>query len=188
MPGTAAPVVVSVSVLLLPAANTGLAENAPVTPAGAPSRASVTSPANPPVRDTPMAVVPLAPATMLTAAGVEVSETAGVAAAVSVRARLAVCVVTPVPDALIVTVLAPAVAVPATVRLSVLVVDPAAMVAGVNVAVTPLGSPVAASAMASVKPLERVIVIGTVAEPPTTILVAPLPAVSATAGTGIESA
>jgi hypothetical protein len=119
---------------------------------------------------------------------VAATATAGVAAAVSVRARLAVCVVTPVPDALIVTVLAPGVAVPATIRVSVLVVDPAAIVAGVNVAVTPAGRPVAASATASVKPLERIIVIGTVAEPPTTILAAPLPAVSVTAGAGTESA
>ena len=173
------------SVLLVAAANTGLVENAPVTPAGAPSSASATSPVNPPVRATPIAVIPLAPAAMLTAAGVEVNVTAGVAAAVSVSAKLAVCVVTPVPDALMVTVLTPGVAVPATARLSVLVVEPAAIMAGVNVAVTPTGRPVAESVTASVKPFDRVIVIGTVADAPITIELAPVPAVSATAGVGM---
>lgn len=186
MPGAVAPVVAIVSVLLVAAESTGFAENVPVTPAGGASKASVTSPAKPPVRATVSVVLPLAPATTLSAAGVADTVTAGVAAAVNVSANEEVWVVTPGPAALTVTVLLPAVAELATARLSVLMVDPAAIVAGVKVGVTPAGSPLTVSVTASVKPFERVIVMGTVPDPPTTIELLPLPTVSATAGVGTD--
>lgn len=90
------------------------------------------------------------------------------AATASVKA----CVlVTPPPVAVIVRVEVWAAAVEAAVSLSVLVPAPGeAMLVGVKVAVTPLGSPLMERATAALKPFPRAVVKLTVAEPPGTMV------------------
>ena len=91
------------------------------------------------------------------AAGVSARLTVPVAMALTVSTIVAICSVTPVARARIVTVEAPAAAVPDTASSRLLVVDPDATVAGVKVAETPVGSPSAVSAISPAK-LMRLIV------------------------------
>ena len=144
VPATAVVAVVIVSVELPAVA--GFGAKMPVTPAGAPSSANVTLPAKPPVRATVMVLVAVCPLTIESDAGLAVSAKSGVDDAVTVSATVAVCAVTPVPVAVTTTEPGVAAVPAATVSVNVLDVTPAASVAGAKAAVTPVGSPVAASA------------------------------------------
>lgn len=108
--------------------------------------------------------------------------------AVTVRFTVAVWAVTPVPLAVMVKPEVPAAAPAPTASDNVLVVAPAAMLAGLKVPVTPVGRPLTASVTASAKPFERVMATGTVAVPPWVTVRAVLPAARAMAGVGTVSA
>ena len=98
---------------------------------------------------------------------------AGVGAAVgTVSATVIVFVVTPVPLADTVIVVVPATALAPTASVSTLVVALAVIDAGLNVAVTPVGTPVAASATSPVNPPLRATV---------SVVVVLVPAVTVTA-------
>ena len=124
---------------------TGFTENAAVTPLGSPETLSVVAESNPFWLATVIVLVPLAPWLMVT----DVGDALTVSAMVVVAVRL--------PEVpVMVTVAVPVVAVELAVRLSVLV-----LVVGfvLNVAVTPLGKPDAASVTLPENPPTSVTVI-----------------------------
>ena len=123
---------------------------AAVTPVGRPSAASVTAPANAPVRVIPMATVLLPLCATLSVAGVRASVYVG--AAPTVSASAAVCAVTPVPVARTVRFVVAGVAVAAAVIVMTLDVAVEPMVAGAAAAVTPVGSPSTVTATSPAKP------------------------------------
>jgi hypothetical protein len=128
-----------------------------VTPEGSPLNAKVTAELNPPDVATvrPTGAVPVRPTLMVEVDAVRVKLGVG---AVTVSATVAV-LVRPPPDAVIVTVAEPAVAVLVAENVTVLVPDPgAAMLAGAKLAVTPDGSPVAERFTAELNPPEGVTV------------------------------
>jgi len=134
---------------------TGFTENAAVTPLGSPETLSVVAESNPFWLATVIVLVPLAPWLMVTDVGDALTVKAGEAAALTVSAMVVVAVRLPeVP--VMVTVAVPVVAVELAVRLSVLV-----LVVGfvLNVAVTPLGKPDAASVTLPENPPTSVTVI-----------------------------
>lgn len=136
--------------------------NAAVTPPGKPLAANATLPENPPLRVIVMVLVPVAPRAIDRLDGFAESEKSGVAARLTVRAMVAVC--ESVPDVpLTVTVADPTVAVPDAVRVSVLVV---VADAGLNVAVTPAGNPLAVRDTAPEKPFAGAMVMVVVALAP----------------------
>lgn len=147
--------------VLVPVVEAGL--NAAVTPAGNPLVVSATAPVNPPDGVTVTTLEPVAPCATETLAGLAASEKLGVWTAVTVKLRVAVCVRVPLTP-VTVTVAAPRVAVLEAVKVKVLAL--VVVEAGLKLAVTPAGNPLAVSATAPVNPLSRVTVIALVAVPP----------------------
>jgi hypothetical protein len=152
VPVAAVALAVKVSVLLLVA---GLGLNAAVTPVGSPEAASVTLPENPLTEVMVMLLLPLAPpCVMVTAFG----EAERLKAFRVFTVRLSTVVFLSVlPDVpVIVTVAVPVAAVALAVKVSVLL-----LVAGLglNAAVTPVGSPEAASVTLPENPLTEVMVM-----------------------------
>jgi hypothetical protein len=146
---------VKVSVLV-PVVEAGL--NTAVTPAGNPDAVKATLPVKPPDGATVMALVAVDPRLTETLAGLAANVKFGVAGALTVRLTAAECVVVPlVPTT--VTVAAPVVAVLAAVRVRTELVPVVVVVAGLKLAVTPAGSPVALKATALANPPVRVTVI-----------------------------
>ena len=125
-----------------------------VTPEGRPLADSATALLNPPATAVVMVDVPLLPCGTVTATGAAVTVKLGATLAVTVS-ETEVVAVTPPPVPVISMVDVPAVALLLTVSVSVEDPDPGAgMLAGLKLAVTPEGSPLAASAMALLKPPE----------------------------------
>jgi hypothetical protein len=123
-----------------------MAPNVAVTPAGRPETANATAALKLFTGTTAMVLVPLAPAARLTLAGA--AESVKLAGAATVRAMVVLLATDPdVPVTL--TVETPGVAVAATLNVSVVL--RVAVVAGLNVAVTPAGNPVAEKAMVPLK-------------------------------------
>ncbi len=154
-----------------------------VTPDGSPDAERVTAELNPPdgVTVRPTGTVPLR--TTLTVEGAAVSARAGVGA-VTVSATVAV-LVRPPPEAVIVTVAGPVVAVLEAEKVTVLVPAPgAAILAGAKLAVTPDGSPAAERVTAELNPPDGVTVRPTGTVPLRTTLTVDGAAVSARAGAG----
>lgn len=152
LPTVAVAEVVNVRVevaLPLAAGVTGLAENAAVTPLGNPVKLRVVAELKPPSLVILIVLVPLPARFTLSEAGEAVIVKFGDEVALTVRASVVVATRAPeVP--VMVTVLVPAVADALAVRVSVL----APVVGfGLNTAVTPVGSPDAASVTLPVNPL-----------------------------------
>jgi hypothetical protein len=148
-PRVAVLLAVRVRLVLLPVVGVGL--NAAVTPVGKPLAVKATLPVKPPVRVMVIVLLPLPPRAMLTLAGLADSEKSGAA---TVKLIVVVCV-SPPPVAVIVTVAAPSVAVLDAASVTVLlapVVD-----AGLKLAVTPAGSPLADNATLLANPPVRAI-------------------------------
>jgi hypothetical protein len=143
-----------VKVLLVPVVEAGL--KVAVTPLGNPVALKATLLANPPVRLIVIVLAPLPPLGAVKLAGLAESVKSGVAGALTVRINV-VERVSPPPEPLMVTLVIPVAAVLDAARVSELL-PPGAEV-GLNVAVTPLGNPLALKATAPVKPPVRVIVI-----------------------------
>lgn len=128
-------------------------ESVAVTPVGAPLTERFTAPVNDPVRVIVMVLVLFVPAASDSDVGERASVKAPVAAAPwTVSAYDAVLSATPLPLARTVSVALPATAAEVAVRVTVELVPPAATVAGLADAVTPLGSPSTLRSMAPVKP------------------------------------
>lgn len=141
---------VSVSLLVV-VALAGL--KAAVTPLGNPEMVRLTAPVKPLTGVTVMVLVPDVPCVMLRLAGAAASVTAGAPFTV----RLTVTEVDALPNVPVtVTVAVPTVAVDAAVKVTVLVV---AVLAGLNEAVTPLGSPDAVRVTLPLNPLLGVTVM-----------------------------
>ena len=144
-PTVAVPLAVNVSTLEL-VDDAGL--NEAVTPLGNPVAVKVTLPVNPPVSVTVMVSVPLLPCFTVSDVGEEESVKPAVTFALIVSATVVVAVVLPdVP--VTVTVAAPMVAVELAVSVSTLELVEEA---GLNEAVTPLGSPDAVNVTLPVNP------------------------------------
>src|SRR5208282_5551139 len=153
VPVTAVGLAVRVSVLI-DVAVLGLKKA--VTPFGSPEAASVTSPENPLIGKMVMVAVPSAPSAMVTVAG----EAWRLKLPRVFTVRLSVVVFVSAPDVpVIVTVTVPVAAVALAVKVSVLV-DVAGF--GLKAAVTPFGSPEAASVTSPENPLTGVTVIALV--------------------------
>jgi len=140
--------------VLVPVAGFGL--KLAVTPAGNPVALKVTPPVKPPICLIEIALVPLALRLIARLAGLAVSAKSG---AGTIRLIVAV-LVRPPPVPVTVSVAAPRAAALDAVRVSVLLVP--VVEAGLKLAVTPLGNPLALKATLSGKPLIRVIVIALV--------------------------
>ena len=147
--------------VLVPVVEAGL--KAVVTPAGNPLAVKATAPVNPPDGVTVRTLEPVAPCATETLAGLAANVKLGVCTAVTVKLRVAVCVRVPLTP-VTVTVAAPRVAVLEAVKVRVLAL--VVVEAGLKLAVTPAGNPLAVSATAPVNPLSRVTVIALVAVPP----------------------
>jgi hypothetical protein len=151
----------------LPGAAIVAGENATVTPLGAPLAVSAIAELNPPETAAVSVVVavtePLLDVATATVAGEAVTVNAGFGAAVTVSDTAAVCVAPPpVPVRLIEYV--PAAVVEATVNVTLELPEPgAAIVAGENATVTPLGAPVAVRATVELNPPETAVVTVVVA-------------------------
>jgi antitoxin (DNA-binding transcriptional repressor) of toxin-antitoxin stability system len=152
---------VKVRVLLVPVAEAG--SKVAVTPLGRPVVASATMSVNPPLRVMVMALVAVAPWVTAAELGLAESEKSAVAAALTVRVTGAVRV-TPPPVAVTVTAAVPAAALLEAVRVKVEVLP--AVEAGLKLAVTPAGRPVAVSATLLANPPLRVMVMALVADAP----------------------
>lgn len=145
---------------LVPVVDAGL--NAAVTPAGSPLALRATLPANPPEGATVIVLAPVPPCATETLAGAADKAKLGVLL-VTVRTSVAVCVSVPLTP-VTVMVAAPTVAVADAVKVNVLaavVVD-----AGLKLAVTPGGKPLAVRATLPANPLSRVKVMALAAVPP----------------------
>jgi hypothetical protein len=152
---------VSVNTLLAPVA--GFTLKLAVTPAGNPLALKVTASVNPPLRVTVIVLVPLAPLFIVRLDGLAESEKSGVACATTVRLTV-VARVSPPPVPVMVTVAGPSAAVAEAVKVRALLVP--VVEAGLKLAVTPAGNPLAASATLPVKPPLRLIVIAVFAVEP----------------------
>jgi hypothetical protein len=142
----------SVRVLLVPVAEAGL--NVAVAPLGRPLAVKATLPVKPPVRAMVTVLAPLAPWVKVRLDGLADSVKLGVAVGFTVKLTVAVRV-SPPPVPVTVTFVVPVAAVADAARVRVLLaplVEP-----GLNVAVTPLGRPLAVKATLPVKPPARVI-------------------------------
>jgi hypothetical protein len=147
--------------VLVPVVEAGL--KAAVTPAGNPLAVKATAPVNPPEGVTVRTLELVAPCATETLAGLAAKVKLGVWTAVTVKLRVAVCVRVPLTPVMV-TVAAPRVAVLEAVKVSVLAL--VVVEAGLKLAVTPAGNPLAVSATAPANPLSRVMVIALVAVPP----------------------
>src|SRR5262249_7381934 len=156
-PTVAALDAVNVNTLLVPVVEAGL--KLAVTPLGSPLALKATAPVKPPKRVIAIATVPPAPRLTVRLARAGGSEKSGVCGWFTVRLIVAVRV-RPPPDPVTVTVTAPIVAALDAVNVNTLLVPVAE--AGLKLAVTPLGNPLALKATAPVKPPLRVIVIALV--------------------------
>jgi hypothetical protein len=151
-PRVAVPLAVSVSTLEL-VDDAGL--NEAVTPLGKPVAANVTLPVNPPVSVTVIVSVPLLPCLTVRDVGEDASVNPDTGFVLTVSAMVVVAVVLPeVP--VTVTVAGPVVAVELAVNVRTLEL---AEEAGLNEAVTPLGSPDAVNVTLPVNPPVSVTVI-----------------------------
>jgi len=137
----------------------GFVPNVAVTPLGRPEAARVTLPVNPPTSVTLIVSVALLPffTDRLAADGTSAKPAVGL----TVSAMVVVWVKEPL-VAVTVTVTAPAVAVLDAASVSTLLVPDVVVVAGLKLAVTPLGKPLAVNETASAKPLRGVIVMALV--------------------------
>jgi hypothetical protein len=143
-----------VSVLLFPVVDGGL--KAAVTPPGKPLALKATLLVNPPVRLIVIVLAPLAPRFTVRLAGLAERVKSGVGGALIVRIN-AIVRVSPPPTPLIVTFVIPVAAVLDAARVNALLFP--VVEVGLNVAVTPLGNPLALRATLLVNPPVRVIVI-----------------------------
>jgi len=150
----------SVRVLLPPVVEVGL--KLAVTPLGNPLALKVTLLVKM-ARLIVIVLVPFAPRITVRLPGFAESVKSGVTGTVTVRANV-VERVSPPPAPLMVTLVVPVAAVLDAARVNVL--PPLVVEAGLNVAVTPLGNPLALKATASAKPLLRVMVIALFAVKP----------------------
>jgi hypothetical protein len=150
----------SVSVLLPPVVEAGL--KLAVTPLGNPLALKATLLVKM-ARLIVIVLAPFAPRFTVRLAGLAESVKSGVVGTVTVRTNV-VERVSPPPDPLMVTLAVPVAAVLDVARVNVL--PPAVVEAGLNVAVTPLGNPLALRATLSVKPPVRVMVIALFAVKP----------------------
>jgi len=161
VPMLALPLAVNVSVLVLPVF-AGL--NDAVTPLGSPEAVKLTLLLNPLCGVMVIVLVPLAACEILTLLGDAPS--VNVPTGFTVRETVVVAVKEPdVP--VIVTLLVPAVAVPLAVNVSVLVLP---VLAGLNDAVTPLGSPEAVKLTLPLNPFRGITLIVLVPLPPCVML------------------
>jgi len=154
VPVVAALEAASVSVLLVPVAEAGL--NVAVTPLGAPVALKATALVKPPVRVMVIVLAPLAPRFTVRLAGLAERVKLGAGGALTVRTNV-VERVSPPPEPLMVTLVIPVAAALDAARVNALL--PPVVEAGLKVAVTPLGNPLALKATALVKPPVRVMVI-----------------------------
>lgn len=145
---------VRVSVLLPPVVEGGL--NVAVTPLGNPLAPRATLFVNPPVRVIVIVLAPLAPRLTVRLEGEADNVNSAGGGALTVRLKV-VERLRPPPELLIVTLTVPVAAVLEAASVSALL--PPVVEAGLNVAVTPLGNPVALKATLLVNPPLRVIVI-----------------------------
>jgi hypothetical protein len=143
-----------VSALLFPVVEGGL--NVAVTPLGNPLTLKATLLVNPPVRLIVIVLPPLAPLFTVRLAGLAESVKSGVGGALTVRINV-VERVSPPPTPLIVTLVIPVAAVLDAARVNALLFP--VVEAGLNVAVTPLGNPLALRATLLVNPPVRLIAI-----------------------------
>jgi hypothetical protein len=146
---------VNVSVLA-PVAEAGL--NAADTPEGKPVALSATLLVNPPLGVTVIVLVAVAPWLIDTLEGLADNAKLGVGGAVTVRAIAVVCVSVPLAP-VIVTVEEPGAAVLAAVSVTTVLVPVVAVVAGLKLAVTPVGKPLAVNVTAAANPPVRVMLI-----------------------------
>ena len=153
LPSVAVEAAVNVSTLLAPVAGDGL--KLAVTPVGMPLAASVTAPANPPVRVIAIVEAPLMPKAMERVAGDAESEKSGGVTGFIVNAITTVCVSDPLVP-VTVTFVVPVVAVEDADRVSTVLVP--VVLVGLNVAVTPDGSALFVNATEPAKPPVRVMV------------------------------
>ena len=151
-PKVAALEAVKVKVLLVPVVEIGL--KLAVTPLGNPLALKATLPVKAPTRVMAIVLATLAPRFTVRMVGVALSDKSGAWFTVTIN-----CVerVNPPPVPVTVTVIIPSVAELDAVRVSALLVP--VVVAGLNVAVTPLGNPLALKATLAENPPLRVIVI-----------------------------
>lgn len=142
--------------------------NAAVTPEGSPLAESDTAELKPPEIVVEIVLVPELPAATERLVGDALTEKSGVAVAETVRETVVLCE-TPPPLALIVIVDVPVAAVLLAVNVSVELPEPgAAMDAGLKLAVTPAGNPLAESDTAELKPPDTVVETVVVLVPPCT--------------------
>lgn len=130
----------------------------PVTPVGIPVAVRAMAESNPPVTLVETTAKPLWPCSRKPEVGETEMANVPVGAAVTVSETVAVWVMPP-PVPVTVMVYVPVAVVEVTASVSVDVPEPgAAMEAGLRVAVTPVGAPVAVKAIAELKPPETVVV------------------------------
>ena len=159
--------------------------NTPVTPVGTPVAESATTALKPPETVVVTTAYAACPRARDPAAGETEMAKAPAGAVVTVSVTVAVCVIPP-PVAVTVMGYVPAAVVEATASVSAEVPEPgAAMDAGLKVAVTPAGCPLAVKATAELKPPETVVVM--VEEPllPAATETIAGEAASVNAGTGV---
>jgi hypothetical protein len=131
----------------------------PVTPVGIPVADKATGELNPPESVTVTTANPLWPRSREPAVGDTETVKEPVAVAVTVSDIVVVCVIPP-PVPVTVMVYVPGVVVDATVKVAVDDPEPGAAIdAGLKLTVTPVGAPVAVSAMAELNPPETKVVI-----------------------------
>jgi hypothetical protein len=159
-PKVAVPEAVRVNVLLVPVVEVWL--KLAVTPPGNPLTLKATLLVKL-ARWIVIVLAPFAPRFTVRLPGLAESAKSGVVGAVTVRANV-VERVSPPPEPLMVTLVVPVATVLDAARVNVL--PPPAVEAGLNVAVTPLGNPLALKATLSAKPLVRVMVIALFAVKP----------------------
>jgi hypothetical protein len=157
VPAVAVADAVSVSTLLVPVVVVVAGLKLAVTPVGKPLAVNVTAPAKLLSRVMVSVLVPLAPWFTVRLVGLAASEKSGVAALATVRVIAAVWVSVPLVP-VTVTVNMPTVAVLDAVSVSTLLVPVVVVVAGLKLAVTPVGRPLAVNVTAPAKLLRRVIV------------------------------
>jgi hypothetical protein len=150
-----------VRVLAFPVVGVGL--KLAVTPAGNSLALNATLPVKPPVRVIVIVLVPLAPRLIVKLVGFAASAKSGVGCGFTVR-LIVVVRVSPPPVPVMATAAGPSVAVAEAVNVTALLVP--VVEAGLKLAVTPVGNPLALSPTLPVKPPVRVIVIALLAVEP----------------------
>jgi hypothetical protein len=160
-PVVAAPDAAKVRTLEFPVADVGL--KLAVTPAGNPLAPNATPPVKPPLRVMAIVLIPLAPRFIVRLAGLAASAKSGVACALTVR-LIVVVRVSPPPVPVTVTTAGPSVAVAEAVKVTALLAP--VVEAGLKLAVTPVGNPVALNATPPVNPPVRATVIALFAVEP----------------------